>query len=78
MSQSTQTQLPSKLIAKNLKKRVDVPKICGILGSHLEKLELHKMTIELLTAEEIELLDTLTIDDLPADDGDCLILDAED
>ena len=36
------------------------------------------MTIELLTAEEIELLDTLEIDDLPADDGDCLILDAED
>ena len=36
------------------------------------------MTIELLTAEEIELLATLAIDDLPADDGDCLIFDAED
>ena len=36
------------------------------------------MTVDLLTAEEIELLDTLTIDDSPADDGDCLILDAED
>ncbi len=36
------------------------------------------MTIELLTAEEIEKLDTLTLDDLPADDGDCLIFDAED
>ena len=36
------------------------------------------MTVELLTAEEIEILDTLEIDDLPADDGDCLIFDAED
>ncbi len=36
------------------------------------------MTIELLTAEEIELLDALEIEDLPADAGDCLIFDAED
>ncbi len=36
------------------------------------------MNIELLTAEEIELLDTLAIDDLPTDDGDCLTFDAED
>ncbi len=36
------------------------------------------MNIELLTAEEIETLTTLAIDDLPADDGDCLIFDAED
>ncbi len=38
------------------------------------------MNIELLTAEEIEseLIATLAIDDLPADDGDCLIFDAED
>ncbi len=36
------------------------------------------MTIEPLTAEEIETLATLAIDDLPADDGDCLIFDAED
>ncbi len=36
------------------------------------------MTVELLTAEEIELLDTLEINDLPEDDGDCLIFDAED
>ena len=36
------------------------------------------MNIELLTAEEIETLDTLALDDLPADDGDCLIFDAED
>ena len=49
------------------------------MGSHLEKLELHKMTVELLTAEEIEILATLALDDLPADDdGDCLIFDAED
>ena len=36
------------------------------------------MTIELLTAEEIEKLDTLALNDLPADDGDCLTFDAED
>ena len=36
------------------------------------------MNIELLTTEEIETLATLAIDDLPADDGDCLIVDAED
>ena len=36
------------------------------------------MSIELLTAEEIETLATLAINDLPADDGDCLIFDAED
>ncbi len=36
------------------------------------------MTIELLTAEEIEKLDTLEIDDLLENDGDCLIFDAED
>lgn len=78
MNQSTQTQQPRKLISKKLEKRVDVLKKCGTMGSHLEKLELHKMTVELLTAEEIELLDTLEIDDLPEDDGDCLIFDAED
>ena len=36
------------------------------------------MIIDPLTTEEIEKLDTLAIDDLPADDGDCLIFDAED
>ena len=41
------------------------------------------MTVELLTAEEVlalesEILACLEIDDLPADDGDCLIFDAED
>ena len=36
------------------------------------------MNIELLTADEIEILDTLALSDLPADDGDCLIFDAED
>ncbi len=36
------------------------------------------MNIELLTADEIKILDTLALDDLPADDGDCLIFDAED
>ncbi len=36
------------------------------------------MNIELLTAEEIETLATLAINDLPEDDGDCLIFDAED
>ena len=36
------------------------------------------MSIELLTAEEIETLAILAIDDLPADDGDCLTFDAED
>ena len=36
------------------------------------------MIIDPLTAEEIETLDTLALDDLPADDGDCLIFDAED
>ncbi len=36
------------------------------------------MTINPLTTEEIELLATLAIDDLPADDGDCLTFDAED
>ena len=62
-----------------MQKLVDVSRICGKMGSHLEKLELHKMTVELLTAEEIEILATLALDDLPADDdGDCLIFDAED
>ncbi len=41
------------------------------------------MTVELLTAEEVqalenEILACLEIDDLPEDDGDCLIFDAED
>ncbi len=31
-----------------------------------------------LTYEEIETLDTLNIDTLPEDDGDCLTFDAED
>ncbi|WP_419627315.1 hypothetical protein [Thiolapillus sp.] len=41
------------------------------------------MTIEPLTAEDVqalenEILACLEIDDLPADDGDCLIFDAKD
>ncbi|WP_419617789.1 hypothetical protein [Thiolapillus sp.] len=41
------------------------------------------MTVELLTAEEVqalenEILACLELNDLPADDGDCLIFDAED
>ncbi|WP_419617877.1 hypothetical protein [Thiolapillus sp.] len=41
------------------------------------------MTIELLTVEEVqalenEILACLELDDLPKDDGDCLIFDAED
>ena len=64
---------------KNVKKHVDIAKSLGYNELTLKRnLELHKMTIELLTAEEIELLDTLEINDLPEDDGDCLIFDAED
>ena len=36
------------------------------------------MIIEPLTAEEIETLATLALNDQPADDGDCLIFEAED